>query len=75
MNSSQKLARSVNLRACYFEQLDVVFCMLDLIVPLFTSSIPYFQVRDVRLIMDRNSRRSKGVGYALSYSIIYSSCA
>lgn len=23
----------------------------------------FFQVRDVRLIMDRNSRRSKGVGY------------
>jgi len=78
MNSSQKLARSVNFKfahICYFEQLDVVFCMLYLIVPLFTSSIPYFQVRDVRLIMDRNSRRSKGVGYALSYSIIYSSCA
>ena len=66
---------------CYFEQLDVVFCMLSLmsyiyvLVPLFIYSIPYFQVRDVRLIMDRNSRRSKGVGYALSYRIIYSSCA
>ncbi|KAG2389776.1 uncharacterized protein HKW66_Vig0178490 [Vigna angularis] len=33
------------------------------------------KVKDVCLIMDRNSRRSKGVGYALSYSIIYSSCA
>lgn len=29
---------------------------------LLMSIINYFQVRDVRLIMDRNSRRSKGVG-------------
>lgn len=25
----------------------------------------YLQVRDVKLIMDRNSRRSKGVGYVV----------
>ena len=30
-----------------------------------TCNVLYFQVRDVRLIMDRNSRRSKGVGYVL----------
>lgn len=28
-----------------------------------SSWLFFFQVRDVRLIMDRNSRRSKGVGY------------
>lgn len=28
------------------------------------NTIFSFQVRDVRLIMDRNSRRLKGVGYA-----------
>lgn len=31
---------------------------------LTTHNFPLPQVRDVRLIMDRNSRRSKGVGYA-----------
>ena len=42
----------------------------DVIIPLFTSNVPYFQVRDVRLIMDRNSRRSKGVGYVFYCQII-----
>ncbi|RRT83256.1 hypothetical protein B296_00008031, partial [Ensete ventricosum] len=29
-----------------------------------------YQVRDVRLIMDRNSRRSKGVGYIEFYDVM-----
>ena len=34
------------------------------------SNVPYFQVRDVRLISDRITRRSKGVGYVLDYQIV-----
>lgn len=39
------------------------------VVSILTSL--YLQVRDVKLIMDRNSRRSKGVGYVVLVLIFF----
>lgn len=35
----------------------------DLIVAMVSTAVVYSQVRDVRMISDRNSRRSKGIAY------------
>lgn len=55
----------------WFLGVNDLLCLVIFTQLFFISDVPRLQVRDVRLIMDRNSRRSKGVGYALYCKIFY----